>query len=62
MGVERRVEERMALSHLQKIHPFLAEYIADALEELWDKTEQWTWRLTEIDQLTMHTAMSSKDM
>ena len=43
-------------------NPFLAEYVADALEELWDKTKQWTWRLTEIHQLTMHTAMSSKDM
>ena len=44
--------------------PILAEYIADAheqVEELRDKMGRWTRRLTEIHQLTMHTAMSSKD-
>ena len=44
--------------------PVLAEYIADArkkVEELRNKTGQWTRRLTEIHQLTMHTAVSRKD-
>lgn len=44
--------------------PILANHIADArkkAEELRDKTGQWTRRLTEIHQLTMHTAVSRKD-
>lgn len=44
--------------------PMVAHYLADArkeVEEVRDKTRQWTRRLTEVHQLTMHTAVSRKD-
>ena len=44
--------------------PVLAHYIAEAkkkAEEVRKKTGQWSCRLTQIHQLTMHTAMSHKD-
>ena len=60
-GEESREENG---SEALPMSPVLAEYIADArkkVEELRDKTGQWTRRLTEIHQLTMHTAVSRKD-
>ena len=42
----------------------LAHYIAEArkkVEEVRKKTGQWSRRLTQIHQLTMHTAVSRKD-
>jgi hypothetical protein len=42
----------------------LAQYIADAkkkAEEVRKKTGQWSRRLTQVHQLTMHTAVSRKD-
>ena len=44
--------------------PVLAHYIAEArkkAEEVRKKTGQWSRRLTQIHQLTMHTAVSRKD-
>ena len=44
--------------------PVLAQYIADAkkkAEEVRKKTGQWSHRLTQVHQLTMHTAVSHKD-
>ena len=44
--------------------PVLAQYIADAkkkAEEVRKKTGQWSRRLTQVHQLTMHTAVSHKD-
>ena len=44
--------------------PVLASYIAEAkkkAEEVRRKTGQWSRRLTQVHQLTMHTAVSRKD-
>lgn len=44
--------------------PVLAQYLAEArkkVEELREKTGQWSRKLTQVHQLTMHTAVSRKD-